>query len=370
LFLYQVTENAFLKNQDRRASPGAYGSPPLSLNAHYLITAYGATQEATSMFVNESQAQQLLGSAMRVLNDFPVITDSLVTVRNPVGQMILHDSLRRAYEKIKICLDPLSLEDLTKIWTSLTIPYRLSAAYSISVVQIESRRARRFPQLVGEPLTAGPMITVVPLQTPYIASLAVIRQGDPEQGERSTPYARIGDTLVIKGEHFSGGTVNVAIGGLQIPVIPVSNKRIELILPDDQFAWNGANVAIPAEARLQPGVQTVEVVTTPPGLPNAPARSNQAIMMLTPHIQSITGTAPSTLTITGTRLFAPDLECETLVGQVLFMADAYTAASSTSITVTLPAMAQIGAPGVYPVRVRVNGAESIGGANSIGLPLP
>lgn len=246
----------------------------------------------------------------------------------------------------------------------------LSAAYSISVVQIESRRARRFPQLVGEPLTAGPMITVVPLQTPYIASLAVIRQGDPDQRERSAPYARIGDTLVIKGEHFSGGTVNIAIGGLQIPVIPVSTKRIELVLPDDQFAWNGANIAIPADARLQPGVHTVEVVTTPPGLPAVPARSNQAIMMLTPHIVSITGTAPNTLTITGTRLFAPDLDCETLVGQVLFTADAYTASSPTSITITLPPMAQIGAPGVYPVRVRVNGAESIGGANSIGLPLP
>lgn len=59
-----------------RASPGAYGNPPLSLNAHYLsATAYGATQEANSNFVNETQAWQLLGSAMRVLHDFPIITD-------------------------------------------------------------------------------------------------------------------------------------------------------------------------------------------------------------------------------------------------------------------------------------------------------
>lgn len=132
-----------------------------------------------------------------------------MTVRNPVGQTILHDSLRRQFEKIKLCLDRLLLEDLTKIWTSLTIPYRLSAAYSISVVQIESRRQRRFPQLVGEPVDAGPRITVAPLQSPLISSLLVIRQGDPDARERSAPYARIGDTLVICGENFRGGSINV-----------------------------------------------------------------------------------------------------------------------------------------------------------------
>lgn len=371
LFMYQVTENGYLKNQDLRASAGAYGSPPLSLNAHYLITGYGATQEANSPFVNESLAQQLLGSAMRVLHDFSAITDSLVTVRAPAGQTILHASLRREFEKIKICLDPLSLEDLTKVWTSLTIPYRLSAAYSVSVVQIESRRQRRFPQLVGEPINAaGPMITVVPLQTPYIASLRVVRQGDPEARERSAPYARIGDTLVIYGQNLSGGTVSVSINGTQIRVPPVSAQEIRLDIPDASYVFDGANVPIPADQRLQPGVQVVEVVTTPPNLPTVSARSNQAIMMLTPHIETIAG-AGSTLTITGTRLFAPDMEGETLVGQVLFPADAYNAGSSdTEIELTLPDMAQIGPPGTYPVRVRVNGAESIGGVNSVELPLP
>jgi len=369
LFMYQVSENGALKNQDLRASPGAYGNPPLSLNAHYLVTAYGATQESNSSFVNESQAQQLLGSAMRVLHDFPIITDSLVTVRSPLGQTILHDSLRRQFEKIKICLDPLSLEDLTKIWTSLTIPYRLSAAYSVSVVQIESRRTRRFPQLVGEPVEAGPRITVVPLQTPLIMSLLVIRQGDPEARERSAPYARIGDTLVIRGENFSGGTVNVAINGTEMRVLPVSPQRIEVVIPDTSYTFDGADFPLSAEQQLQPGVQTVEVSTTPPGVPNVVARSNQAIMMLTPHIQAINPTAPDTLVINGTRLFSGDMQCETLVGPLLFPSESYTAASPTSITITLPDMAEIGDPGVYPVRVRVNGAESIGGVNGVELPL-
>jgi hypothetical protein len=43
LFLYQVSENPFLKNQDLPNNRGSRGTLPLSLNLHYLITAYGST---------------------------------------------------------------------------------------------------------------------------------------------------------------------------------------------------------------------------------------------------------------------------------------------------------------------------------------
>ena len=338
LFLYQVTESPFLKNQDlpARGHPAAYGIPPLSLNLHYLVTAYGANLESNNAFANESQAQLLLGSAMRVLHDYPVIADGLQTVRDPVGQTILHPSLQRQYERIKICLDPLSLEDLTKIWTALTIPYRLSAAYSVSLVQIESRRARRFPRLVGEPSAAGPMITVIPLQTPVIQSLAVRRPGDPPDAVRAAPYARIGDTLIVQGQNFAGGTATVAISGTEIPAVPVSAGRIELVVPDDQFTYHGVASNIPPDRRLQPGVHDVEVKSAPARLPQAAARSNRAAMMIVPHLQNIATAAPRRLTLTGTRLFADDLEGETLVGRVLYSADAYDVASPTSIQLTLP----------------------------------
>ncbi|MBE2266651.1 MAG: hypothetical protein IAE80_00365 [Anaerolinea sp.] len=152
-------------------------------------------------------------------------------------------------------------------------------------------------------------------------------------------------------------------------VLPVSPQRIEVVIPDTSYTFDGADFPLSAEQQLQPGVQTVEVSTTPPGVPNVVARSNQAIMMLTPHIQAINPTAPDTLVINGTRLFSGDMQCETLVGPLLFPSESYTAASPTSITITLPDMAEIGDPGVYPVRVRVNGAESIGGVNGVELPL-
>ena len=45
LFLYRVSENPFLKNQEipGHGSRGAYGHPPLSLELHYLLTTYGTT---------------------------------------------------------------------------------------------------------------------------------------------------------------------------------------------------------------------------------------------------------------------------------------------------------------------------------------
>ena len=45
----------------------------------------------------------------------------------------------RRDEAVKITLDPLSLEDLSKVWTALSKPFRPSAAYEVSVVQIDSK---------------------------------------------------------------------------------------------------------------------------------------------------------------------------------------------------------------------------------------
>ena len=45
---------------------------------------------------------------------------------------------------------PRGLEDLSNVWTSLELSYRLSVAYEVSVVQIESARPRRYPRPVQE----------------------------------------------------------------------------------------------------------------------------------------------------------------------------------------------------------------------------
>jgi hypothetical protein len=339
LFLYQVSENPFLKNQELLSDRGSRGTLPLSLNLHYLITAYGSTIQ-NGIYIDESKAQQLLGSAMRVLNDYAIITESLLTTRlSPLGQTILDTSLRGQYETIKLCLDPISIEDLTKIWTALTVPYRLSAAYSVSVIQIESQRSRSFPQLVGEPPRGGPFISVLPIQTPLIEALTTRAAGDPPDVEHTTPYLHIGDTLIITGQHFGTDTALVVLNGLEIPIRPQSGRRIEIVVPDDTYSFQGTTYPIPAEQRLQPGLLAIEVKVAPPDVPEAATRSNQAAAMLTPFVQAVTpqpATQPRTLRLTGTRLYADELRCESIIGRFAIPSSAYVNRAPTQIELTLP----------------------------------
>lgn len=330
LFLFQVNESPYLKNRDLpgQGSSMAYGKPPLSLELHFLLTAYGSQVNGETA-IDETTAHFLLGSAMRVLHDYPAITAQLQTVREPYGQQILHESLRNADEQIKLCLHPITLEDLTKVWTALTLPYRLSVAYSVSVVQIESQASRRYPRLVGEAPEGGPGIIAVPLDRAAIESLRVIRLG--ETIEHTTPYARVGDTLVIIGRNF-GRATEVELNGLRIAVTPQSSTRIEVRIPD--AAIGGAT--IPAAQRLQPGAQPVEVLSQIEHVANFRLRSNRANFMLVPLISTINTTPPRTVTIVGQRLYQLDSNMQILVGYALFNADAYDRATPTQIDITLP----------------------------------
>lgn len=363
LFLYRVTENGALKNQDiiGQGHPAAYGNPPLSLDLHYLLTAYGTKNELET-FVNESLAHQMLGSAMRVLHDSPIITDAMETASN---QPMLDESIRHQYEKVKITLDPLSLEDFSKIWTALSLPFRLSAAYTVNVVQIESRRQRR---------TSLPVktrrLSVALLRRPQIAAL----YRTPDPGETIGDLrARILDLMTIEGSNFASPLTRVKLGTVDpVMVMPnsVSNGQIELQVPNN--------------LRLQPGAQVAEVVTQRPSeavqgglsdkgdltLGQSIQNSNQTVFMLVPRITSATS-GNGLLTVEGTRLYHEDLKSFVLIGDVAIEVrpppvgqnpPPWADPTPTSIQVPLAPLTNAVPPlppDSYRVRVRVNGAESM-----------
>lgn len=351
LFLYRVAENGSLKNQEipGQGHPAAFGHPPLSLNLYYMLTPYGSTTD--DEFVNETVSHLLLGSAMRVLHDIPVITNQLLTVRSPAGQPILSESLRAAFEQIKLTLDPVSLDDLSKVWTALTLPYRLSTAYMVSVVQIESRQARTFPRPVGEPPPAGPRVFALPMRRPRINEIKVRRPADPPDFERPVAYASIGDTLIVKGINLTGDNTRVMLGEVDATaqVTLLRDQKIELVIPDSPG--------------LQPGPQTVKIVIDvllgEPLTPHLGLQSNFGVFVLVPLI---TGLAPNlvvtprTLEINGQRLFNAALESQTLVGDELIPSARYTTSTPAQIRFNLPAA--IGT-GNHAVRVRVNGVENV-----------
>jgi hypothetical protein len=346
LFLYRVTENGSLKNQELpgRASSNGYGHPPLSVDLHYLLTAHGSTA-VDDDFVDETRSHLLLGSAMRVLHDYPVVTDDLRTVRAPPGQPILDPALIGEFESVKLTFDPVSLEDLSKVWTALTLPFRLSAAYKVTVVQIESRRPARSAKPVGEPPQAGPKIVVFPMRRARISAIAVRRPTDPPDRERPQGYARIGDRLVIRGSGLGGERTRVLIGSFDATaaITSVAEDRLELLLPDD-----------PA---LKPGSLPVHVRVDAPGVATPLVRSNVAVVVLVPRVDSAEFKAgPKRVAITGARLFAADLESVTILGDRLVASTAYTTSRQDEIGFRVPTGVTAG---TYALRVRVNGAESI-----------
>lgn len=346
LFLYYVNENGSLKNQEipGHGHPGRYGRPPLSLDLYYLVTAYGSTTDGLGN-TDETMAQYLLGSAMRVFHDYPLLTDSLETA---TSVPVLDPSLLGQFERIKISLTPLSLEDVTKVWTALTLPFRLSVAYQVNVVQIESQAPRLYPKPVGELPDAGPRLKVITMTTPHINQLLVKRQGTPPADPPSPlPYARIGDTLVINGSGFLQDETAVQIEGVSVTPASLTPLQVQAAIPDD-----GA---------LQPGPRPLKVVRqvllgTPPELRSG-FQSNLCVFMLVPRLDTVS-LAAGTVTINGARLFQENKPCHTIIGDAVVESAAYTTTNEDEIEFALPALPA----GVYAVRVRVNGAESIDAA--------
>ena len=85
LFLYRVDESASLKNQDLPglAPGGGFGSPPLSLELYYLLTAYAPEDD-------DQTAQEVLGDAMRAIHETPIVPAARL---DPAVQP-LYESLR------------------------------------------------------------------------------------------------------------------------------------------------------------------------------------------------------------------------------------------------------------------------------------
>jgi hypothetical protein len=120
IWLYQVTENEFIKNQTPVRSNNGHGlmKPPLALNLHFLVTPFGDTAEASLL---------LLGKVMEVLYDNAIV--------------ILRDANDSVFEELRINMSRLTLEELSRVWEALIEPYRLSVCYEVRVMHIESQRA-------------------------------------------------------------------------------------------------------------------------------------------------------------------------------------------------------------------------------------
>lgn len=139
LFLYQVIENPYMKNQEMQKIDSAHLKyPPLTLELYYLLTAHPAAgiPDRTDR-TNEEHG--ILGKAMRIMYNSSILAFS-------------------DYE-LRITLNPMSLDDMTKIWTTFQDrPFRPSACYLVTPVYIDITRDTRVTRVVHKEMDEDYMI--------------------------------------------------------------------------------------------------------------------------------------------------------------------------------------------------------------------
>ena len=125
LFLYKIQDNIHLKNQEmQQVGSSSMRFPPLALDLFYMLTSH-PSQENTEKTL---EAHLLLGRAMQVFYDNAILSGS-----------VLKGSLKPENEELRITIENLNIDDMTKIWSTFQgKPFKPTACYLVSPVRIDS----------------------------------------------------------------------------------------------------------------------------------------------------------------------------------------------------------------------------------------
>lgn len=129
IYLYRVVENPFLKNQAMTSIEGRRQRvAPLALDLCYLVTPLVGTPR---------EQQIVLGKLMQVFFDRALIEGTDLSA-----------GMAEAGEEVRVVLNPVSLEETTRVWQALEMSYRLSVCYIVRVALVDSRRGRETTPVV------------------------------------------------------------------------------------------------------------------------------------------------------------------------------------------------------------------------------
>jgi hypothetical protein len=297
-----------------------------------------------------------------------VLHDHMVLDRSEIRAALPNNDLADQFERLRITSLAFSPEEMWKLWTTFQTPYRVSMGYEVTVVLIDSR-------------------------TPARASLPVLRRGEADRGvtavasaapslkeiryPRSQSAVRLGEDIVIAGEHLGVADTIARFTSLRL-VTPVT------LVPIDGSVPGEINVHLPdkatdamALARWAPGFYTVGLVVKRSGIP--PIGSNEVVFALAPRV----GVAPNRaaagivkLTLTCAPRIAEGQIVLLLLGKnprlppESFPPDTITTPLDTGQPSTLTFSVPGVAAGVYTVRLRVDGVDSVPVVYSGTPPVP
>lgn len=338
LFMYYVSLNPAMRNLDLPSSSAQgtrLSNPPLALDLHYLVTAYGSTQ---------FDPEILLAWALSVFHETPVVAsqtiqaalDALTQQQQPTtgASLISHSTLAEQVEHIRITPEVLTAQEIWQLWTAFQAAYRPTTALQVSVVVIQDTQ----PFTSNLPVRHR-TVTALPMQTPVITSLSPL-------------MILAGQLLTIAGSNFLGtspaDTVVSFDSGAGVPADTVRGNLLQVTLP----------------TTLAAGTRTVRVqrmVTFPRSTaPHQGFSSGPAPFQLIPVIQAPVpqATPGSPLTLTLTPPVGRTQQATLYIGDTAIPIDERPVtgpASSATISFPIP----VGFPaGTYPVRVEIDGAQS------------
>ncbi|HEY6907851.1 MAG TPA: DUF4255 domain-containing protein [Myxococcales bacterium] len=372
LFLWQVSHNAAWRNvgyPSRNAQGERIDNPPLALDLHYLLVAYGA---------QPLHAEILLGYGMQLLHETPVLTreairrslaaPTQVAVGSGLPPTMLNlyaSELAEQIEAIKIAPETLGADELSKMWTAFQAHYRPHAAYQVSVVLIERRVSTKAALPVG-----SRRLRAISLQSPVIERVLSRKSGSDVITDQ--PIV-VGDSLVLVGAQLRGEQTTVDVGGIE--------------LAPSGADLTPSRIVVPVPSTLLAGLQSVQVVQRialgTPGIPHRVVESNVATFTLRPTLSAasamVQGTGADlrsgTLDVTVDPAVGPGQQVAVLLNP---LPGSPPGAAAPSYRFVVPARVDLASPpssppapatslevpfdgvvaGSYLVRIQVDGAES------------
>jgi hypothetical protein len=121
VWLYRIIrDDQRLNDPPIRISPTELRPPPLPLRLHYLMTP--VTNEQTG---DPETEQLILGKVLQLFYGHPVLRGAELQAEFAGTEI-----------ELRVRLEPLTLEEITRVWEALEGSYQLSVSYEVSVVNI------------------------------------------------------------------------------------------------------------------------------------------------------------------------------------------------------------------------------------------
>lgn len=347
IFLYQTQPNATLRNLEMPGTkPGETSYPPLAINLHYLITAYGADDDDVG-------SHRVLGKAMSILHDHAVLG------REEIKSALPQNDLYQQAERIRITQVPLTLDELSKLWNTFQTQYRISAAYEVTVVLIESNRPAKAPLPV---LTRGKNDSGVTAQgnlIPPFPTIELLTLPD------SQTVAQPGDPIILNGHHFNSDQVFVRLTNHQFanptnpgqdgfkelnPVAGITDTSISFVFPDLPNQWPAGFYRVSVRIVHNPDETHL---SNEIGLPVAPTITHVQKTPIAGRVDLVIACKPEVL---------PAQRVSLLIGGREILAQPHPAITQTLNFRDVPR-------GVHYLRLRVDGIDSILVDHSVRPPV-